>query len=233
MLHQPGANVATYRTSSRLLTGLVWAGPLAILAMVASSCLRFDPPSMTHVLQDQAQRYPQMQVQDWYKLLHQSAMGSAHLGADSSAIYNYLLHEWAGLGPSRGEDLLEYISPDSSMVRLNLRPYKEAGGNPPDVYAMMTASWEIYKPSVKRLEDCLAQLTFMAERGDIWLNPDDFAAYLEEQRARDYPAVHHSDRYEQAYRPAYRVVLRSTLRLPEPAHQDTALSARTPESELK
>ena len=51
----------------------------------------------------------------------------------------------------------------------------------------------------------------MAERGDVWINPDQLAAFIEEQRARNYPAVHHSEPYERAYAPAYRVVLRATL----------------------
>ncbi|MEZ4699931.1 MAG: hypothetical protein R2834_06345 [Rhodothermales bacterium] len=211
MLHLTGADVTLSGHTSQICSGIARFGLLAFATLTMASCLRFDPPPIHAVLVDQSQLYPRMQVQDWYKLLHQSAMGSAHLGADSSAIYNYLLHEWESLGPARNERMIEYISPDSQMVRLNLRPYKESGGTPAAVYAMMAVSWKAFTPSVDRLEGYLAQLVFMAEHGDVWLNPDVLAAFLEEQRARDYPAVHHSEIYEQVYHPAYRVVLRSTL----------------------
>ena len=39
----------------------------------------------------------------------------------------------------------------------------------------------------------------------------DLHAYLEQMRARGYPAVEHSPGYEAAYRPAYRVALRSLV----------------------
>ncbi len=182
-----------------------------VLTATASACIRFDAPPINRVVADQAARYPQMQVQDWYKLVHQAAMGSRHLGADSSAIYNYLLHEWASIEASEEEPLIEYISPDSQVVRLNLRPYKAGAGTPAEVYRMMDRSWQMLAPSAARLEAYLAHLVFMAERGDVWINPDTLAAFIEEQRARDYPAVHHSEAYEAAYAPAYRVVLRATL----------------------
>lgn len=202
-------------TSFRALSAVVRYSPLWFVALATAACLRFDPPAITSVIVDQSQRYPQMQVRDWYKLLHQAAMGNAHLGADSSAIYNYLLHEWNALDRSRpNEAIVEYISPDSQMVRLNLRPYKEAGGTPPDVYRMMAVSWATFRPSRAHLENYLGQLAFMAERGDVWLNADALAALLEDHRARGYPAAHHSETYERVYRPAYRVVLRSTLTIP-------------------
>ncbi|MDZ4700119.1 MAG: hypothetical protein SH809_10475 [Rhodothermales bacterium] len=206
----------THRSYSfRTVSAIVRYSPLWFVALATAACLRFDPPAISSVIADQSQRYPQMQVRDWYKLLHQAAMGSAHLGADSSAIYNYLLHEWNALDRVRpSEAMVEFISPDSQMVRLNLRPYKAAGGTPAEVYRMMTVSWASFRPSTAHLEEYMGQLAFMAKRGDVWLNADALAALLEEQRARDYPAAHHSETYERVYRPAYRVVLRSTLTIP-------------------
>lgn len=187
-------------------------GPyLLLLAPIVASCVRFDPPPVNRIIADQAQRYPRMQVQDWYKLFYQSALGNEHLLADSSAVYHYLLHEWENLGPSAGEPLVEYLSADSQVVRLNLRPYRASGGSPADVYRMMAASTSFFTPSVDAFEATLAHLVFLAERGDVWVNPDALAAFIEEQRGRDYPAVHHSELYEQAYRPAYRVLARATL----------------------
>ncbi|MCZ7538484.1 MAG: hypothetical protein M5U29_00870 [Anaerolineae bacterium] len=73
-------------------------------------------------------RYPQMQIADIYKLLHQAAFGPGHLVASKKAAREWLEHEAGRISPSAEEALLESAHPDAQIVRLHLRPYLAAGG---------------------------------------------------------------------------------------------------------
>ena len=156
----------------------------------------------------QVELYPEMDIQDWYKLLHQSSMGNRHLGVEDSIIYAYLLNEWDRIEASDNEALIEYISPDSSVVRLNLRPFKASGGSPDAVFASMKKTWDAFVPSEARLEKHLQELHRMTKQGLLGLSEETVATFIEQQKAAQYPAVHHSEEYELRYQPAYRVLER-------------------------
>ncbi len=149
-----------------------------------------------------------MQVQDWYKLLHQASMGNRHLGVEDSLIYNYLLDELERIDAADEEALVEYISPDSSVVRLNLRPFMAQGGDPDKLFAAMKATWDAFEPSTERLEAYWESLHRATNQADMPFAVEELDAFMDEQRAAGYPAIHHSPTYEEQYRPAYRVLLR-------------------------
>ena len=152
--------------------------------------------------------YSEMMVQDWYKLLHQGTMGNRHLGVDDSLIYAYLLGEWERIEGSEDEVLIEYLTPDSAVVRLNLRPFKASGGSPEDVFAAMKKTWESFVPSVSRFEEYLGELQQAARQGRLDLSETEIATYIAQQKDAEFPAVHHSSEYESRYAPAYRVLER-------------------------
>ena len=162
--------------------------------------------SIEPMLASQAALYPGMEVQDWYKLLHQASMGNRHLGVEDSLIYAYLLGEWDRIEASDEEPLLEFISPDSSMVRLNLRAYKAAGGTPEAVFESMEQTWETFKPSSSQLVKRLDELRLAADRNKLSFQAEEVVRFIETQKREGFPAIHHSDEYEAQYKPAYRVL---------------------------
>jgi len=81
-----------------------------------------------------------MRIEDAYKLIYQGALGIEHLLTDTTAAINYLQKEWSEIPGKEDEPLYEIISPDSQWVRLNLKPYKAAGGNTEEVWRAMLRS---------------------------------------------------------------------------------------------
>ena len=175
------------------------------LALALAGCTKAPSSGLHAVVEAQRARYPEMEVQDWYKLLHQAAMGNRHLGVEDSLIYQYLLDEMDRIAAREQEPLVEYLSPDSAVVRINLRPFKAQGGSPDELFGAMKATWDEVVPAPEVLQDYWTELEAMEP---FPFEPDELAAYFSTRQAESFPAVHHSERYEAAYRPAYRVLLR-------------------------
>ncbi len=176
-----------------------------------AGCQSVSDVKLRPVVETQWTRYPEMQVQDWYKLLHQASMGNRHLGVEDSLIYNYLIGEMDRIEASASEPLIEYISPDSMTVRLNLRPYKAGGGDPAALFSAMQSTWDTVEPSTELLAAYWNDLLVLSKADRLKPSADVFAGFFSEKSKEGFPAVHHSQIYNEAYKPAYRVLLREYI----------------------
>ncbi len=170
-------------------------------------CSSPEPVTLHPVWEEQSMRYPEMETQDWYKLLHQAAMGNRHLGVEDSLIYNYMLDELSRITASGSEPLIEYISPDSELVRFNLRPFKAAGGDPDVLFQAMQSTWDTVIPSEELLGEYWRDLVAVAQHGQIGGSAEEVDQFFKAKQEEGFPAVHHSERYNTQYQPAYRVLL--------------------------
>ena len=181
---------------------------VCVILMLSGCTGNQEPLVIEPILASQGAMYPQMEVQDWYKLMHQASMGNRHLGVEDSLIYAYLVDEWGRIEPSTKEPLIEFISPDSSMVRLNLRPFKASGGTTEAVFEAMQHTWDQSQPSEKQLLNSLGELQHAVRRNRLDIPEARLDHFIKQQKELGFPAVHHSERYEAAYQPAYRVLER-------------------------
>lgn len=170
---------------------------------------RFEP-----VLSWHARRYASLEARDVYKLMHQAVAGPGHAIRNPDMARGWLDREWESLGmPLEGEQVLEPLSGDGRLVRLNLRPWRAAGREREEVFSAFLRTAQMVSPpgdSIRaRMEEIRAcQATIAAATG---LAPGDLEAFFDEKAAEGYPAVHHSEEYANAYAPAYRVVLRDLV----------------------
>ena len=151
-------------------------------------------------------RYPAMQLDDIYKLLHQAALGPGHALDNPAAARKRLDQEMAALGDAPAEPLQDIISPDGRLGRVHLRSYLAAGGNPDTLHRAFVETANSYPPSADKLAkfcDCLGDL---AAAGGIPFAREEVVAYFDRIARASYPVVHHSRMYTDAYKPAYRVV---------------------------
>lgn len=140
-------------------------------------------------------------MQDVYKLLHQAALGSEHAVSDCESARRWLIRELAEMGEGILEPLADPISPDGKIVRVHLRPFVTAGYDLDLLLDAFVRTANEYRGKVRLLEQywqAVAGLAGFAPR-----EMDDFIGALKE---KNYPAVHHSVKYNELYRPAYRVV---------------------------
>ncbi len=157
-------------------------------------------------------RYPLMQCADLYKLLHQAAMGSSHrilsVGSSRTSLYS----EIENLSKGPPEPMLDVISDDGLMARINLRPYLAAGGDPESLLEAFIRTSVEHSGTGAKLEKYRGWVIGMIREDllpEALLGIDDL---MDDMYGSGYPAVHHSDVYRTSYSPAYRVILSELVR---------------------
>ncbi len=151
--------------------------------------------------------YPRMQVQDAYKLIFQATMGPEHLLVSGQDFTRHLAREFELLTPERDGRLLEPVRPDASLLRLNLRPYKHLQTTIDRLIPPLLQTAETAGGNKAALLDAWAIFSRLGEAGvfSAFANADvrNFSHHVEQG---DYPVVHHSQVYRDAYHPAYRLI---------------------------
>ncbi len=163
------------------------------------------------ILSNQLVRYPQLQLQDLYKLIYQAAMGSEHAIQDMAAARHYLESEVNGLGEGLEEQTLDPISPDRRIVRINLRPYIAEGGDPSMLLTAFIKTANEYKGIWAHLRRYWSYVERMAMAEVLPFAQDELERFFVKMEAEGFPVVHHSMAYRAAYHPAYRVIARDFL----------------------
>ena len=163
------------------------------------------------ILSNQVVRYPRLQLQDLYKLIYQSAMGSEHAIQDMAAARHYLESEVNGLGEGLEEQTLDPISPDRRIVRINLRPYITKGGDPSMLLTAFIRTANEYKGIWAHLRRYWSYVERMAMEEVLPFAQDELERFFVKMVAGGFPVVHHSMAYRAAYHPAYRVIARDFL----------------------
>lgn len=170
---------------------------------------------MRRVLELHLARYPKMQVEDLYKLLHQAAMGSEHAISSREAARQWLDREIEALEESTtglgAEPLIEPISPGGRLIRVHLRPCLRDGWDMDQLLDAFVQTAEQYSGDAATLDKYCQSAVDLARDGALPFSPSELEARFAELKQQGYPAVHHSETYREAYRPAYRVVLRELL----------------------
>lgn len=160
---------------------------------------------LKQILISHAHRYPLMQPRDAVKLIYQNEFGGGHLIKDEEACLLYLHREYAGVEKDATLSQCEYIG--NGIVRMNLAALEES-----DLEKLgrdFIRSAAIHKGTLERFQSKLSVLTELTEQGIFAFDSKALADYLAEYAALGYPAVSHSEVYRKAYRPAYRIVVRT------------------------
>ncbi len=157
-------------------------------------------------------QYPQSQPMDLFKLAYQAAMGTEHMHLDVKQAREWLRAESEGLATVFPEEpLFAAISPDGSIVRVNLRPYVRGGRNLDSLAMAFVNTSTLVQRDTARLVGYWKEVVWLAARNRIPMSAAELTVMLETARASSFPAPGHSQEYHAAYRPAYRVVHRSLL----------------------
>lgn len=153
------------------------------------------------------ERRPLMEVRDVYKLLYQGIRGPEHLITSKSAFSKRLEAEYKELTANWDDPVLEAIHPQGILLRINLKPFKAAELDLTQLLevCLQTARRKWGTPEeLRSLWESLCNSYSQHKFGVFSAREmDEFTAWL---ASHDYPAVHHSQAYRQAYQPAYRLV---------------------------
>ena len=169
---------------------------------------------VNQLLAQHFERYPRIQLDDIYKLLHQAALGPGHAVKDAAIARAWLEKEAAELGAGPVEPEKDVISPDGRLTRVHLRSWVAAGRSLDELNRAFVETANSYPPSRERLEKFCGCLGDLAATGGIPFAKKEVVEYFDRIAQASYPVVHHSTTYTDAYKPAYRVVAIDCLKLP-------------------
>jgi hypothetical protein len=152
---------------------------------------------------------PAMRAKDAYKLLYQGVFGVGHIMGPNA--WDYLQKEAndINVNDQPGDPLMESVSLDGSVIRVNLRPYIRKGYSLNHLMEAMRNSEIIGEPAqFVEIWDAFAEL--------VWSGKLDFEHNEVDVINRDLDKnapkpQHHTTQYREAYYPSYRVVRRREI----------------------
>ncbi len=165
------------------------------------------------------ERYPLAQPRDVYKLIFQGVYGVSHIITGKAKEY---LWEEAGRIPLEDypdRPLIEPVSPDGSMVRVNLRPFLRRNLSLDVLFRVMTASATMTGNNEKFIE-LWKVFVNIVESGELTMEWELIKEIRDSIDKNGINPMHHTEPYRQAYYPAYRVVRLDLFReeFGEPEH---------------
>jgi hypothetical protein len=154
-------------------------------------------------------KYPEMRIADLYKLFYQACMGPEHAITDLEGVQDWLLEEWESVSANRDEELFENITLFHHIYRINLRPAKAGEISPDKILQSFISLGNEFPKNPELFRSIWGVVSQHIKSGKIKL-PDSAVLKVFNNTIVDnnYPPMHHSKEYTEAYRPAYRLVER-------------------------
>ena len=186
---------------------------LALLLLPGCVAPSGDPESaeLRRIILVQVARHPRSEPRDLYKLLHQAAMGSEHAIEDTIGVRLWLERELSTMGQGPTEPMLDTIAPGGRVVLIHLRPWVAAGRSTDSLLLAFLRTAALVRRDTALLGRYLAVADTLATQGELPFRGPSWRDLVDGARRGGYPAVHHSDAFVSAYRPAYRVVAGSLV----------------------
>ncbi len=163
------------------------------------------------IITNHVERYPEMEPADLYKLLHQAAFGSEHAIKDTASAQAWLTAERIEMGVGPEEPRVDPLTPDSSLVRVHLRPFFDSGGDERSLLLAFIGTADAFAGSQDSLRRYWSVARTMLAEGRLPFDGVEMDTLFARMEAASFPAVHHSIAFVTTYRPAYRVVARRLL----------------------
>ena len=192
-----------------------------IMTIATTSAQVLDTAAIKTAIERQLATYPKSQLQDIYKAFYQEHFGAEHMITAKEAARNYLDQELATMQDKRDGIYVEPIGMSGDYVRVYLiavshkilsssqllQAFIESAGE----HKSPTTSWATKWQAIVEVVDEVSP----------GLGSDDERAMLL-QASLNNQAVHHSQAYNAAYHPHYRIVKREIfekmLKNPQVAH---------------
>lgn len=149
------------------------------------------------ILKEHAARYPEMEMQDYGKLVFQSEYGPEHLVTEKQSVLSFLQEEMAELPSDAAPKNIEPIG--GGLCRFPLS-FCKSETELEMLAELFFLTAQEYRGAAEGLSDKIAELQKLSVPGK--------EEWLKEWKEKGYPPVHHSPSYREAYHPHYRLLKR-------------------------
>jgi hypothetical protein len=158
-------------------------------------------------------RYPQAQIQDYYKVVFQSIFGAGHLINDPVSAFHYLKDEWDLVEGDKSLAWTTDITLNIPIVRLNLGRCKAEDVTIQDIsQAFLEGCGTFSNPLQVNFVDIVVQLAEILFSNPFGFMKEEITKILPLHQKSNYPIMHHSQTYKYLYSPHYRVIPRDNLK---------------------
>lgn len=147
------------------------------------------------------QQYPQLQIQDLFKYLHQSSFGCEHMVSSLETATDYICAESRGI--CKSNVLIDRLDGNYSRVHL---AYLEQGLTPDTLGRLFFASAKNEPDGKENLKYKLNVAKELVREKLLPFSQNEFDEAVKTWQDKGYPALHHSDIFRSVYSPAYRVI---------------------------
>lgn len=139
--------------TTRLLGSSILVSVLFLIVLPSSNSFAQEKSkySIKKLLLEEIERHPNSGAEDVYKFIHQAAFGSEHAVKDTVAVRKWMENEIASLDYSITDQLVDHLSPDGKLVRINLRPFLKKGYDPKILSDAFIKTANNYKVQLKNL----------------------------------------------------------------------------------
>ena len=169
-------------------------------------------PTIQTAIERQLTTYPESTLQDIYKSFYQEHFGPGHIISDTASARRYLMRELSEMGKTQSP----YFEPTGSQgdyVRVYLSAVADSLITAEQLLdAFVRSANSRQEPAVSWLEKWEAIVSII-QANKMELEGFEPNLPLLTEAARNNQAVHHSRRYNEAYRPHYRIVERSIFEI--------------------
>lgn len=170
----------------------------------------------------QYQKYPQMQIEDIFKFLYQSTFGCEHMISTPEKVTDYIKEEFDNMNSANQAEVEEL---DGAFCRVPLSCLND-GLNADTLGKVFFLSAQKKAGGVQELQHKIAIVREMLTEGLLPYAVDTFNKVADAWELKGYCAIHHSETFRKAYKPAYRVVAKEyAVFLPLLTELDKRLSA--------
>ena len=138
-------------------------------------------------------------------------MGSEHAVTDETGARDWLIQELTHLENGPNKSLIDPISPDSQIVRVHLRSFASHQFKTELLLQAFIRTARVFSPSIEKLIEYASIAIQLAREEKLPFKESQLHEYFDQMSVAQFPAAHHSKRYEKLYHPVYRVVARELL----------------------
>ena len=148
------------------------------------------------------QSYPNLQIQDLFKFLYQSAFGCEHFVSSTDTAIRLIEQEYHSLC-RKTATAIEPLDGDYSRVPVS---YLGNGLSASTFGKLFVASAQPLQNGMASLLQKLSVAKQVVHEGLLPFSEKEFEKAIEEWKGQGYPSIHHSDLFRKSYCPAYRVI---------------------------
>ena len=182
---------------------------LAITAMCLVGCAtNTENKRIEQAVNTLIGKYPEATLQDIYKSFYQERFGPGHMIPNVENARNYLMSEMEQAAENTG-DYFEPTGSEGKYVRIYLNAVSDGKISTEQLLDAFVESANNVEPRSDKWADQWTNIVKVIEEKQLPVKMDDELKQWLKECSEQEEAVHHSEAYNQVYRPHYRIVERN------------------------